>query len=170
MEHHLARRIFVGLLLIVVGFAFLGSQLGYFTMDIGELASTYWPVFMIFFGLSGLFGQLKARQDGGASYIWHLFIIVLGAGFLAKNLGIFTLSMGEFIKLLIPMFIILFGIRMMFKSNKPTVQKQDYSYKYEYKYEHNPDKGDFKPETTELESKYYEPPASHTRHHWHPPP
>lgn len=138
MDTSFAKRILYGLILIASGCLFLGSQFGYITLDPGEIASTYWPVLLIFFGLSGLLGQIRNRRDWGGSYMWNLFVITLGAGFLAKNLGYLDLSLGDFFKLLVPVFIILLGIRMMFQSKRPIEPKRDYRYKYEY----TPNQGD----------------------------
>jgi len=137
MNSHVVKRIFIGMILIIIGALFLGSQLGFITVNPGELASTYWPVILIIIGISGLFGQLAGGKEAGGSYIWNLFIIALGAGFLARNLDYLQMSMGEFVKLLIPAAIILFGIRMMFGKDKPTKQDQGYGNKYEYNYDYN---------------------------------
>jgi lia operon protein LiaF len=137
MNSYIVKRIFIGMILILIGSLFLGSQLGVITINPGEIASTYWPVLMILLGISGLLGQVKYRKETGSSYIWNLFVIALGVGFLARNLNYLNMSTGEYIKLLIPAFIILFGIRMMFRKDRPSKIKQDYSNKYEYKYEYS---------------------------------
>ena len=134
MESHVARRILFGLFLIGIGGFFMAGQLGYVTMDISEIVSVYWPVILIMFGLSGLIGNRRHQNSG---MMWNLFVVLLGVGFLLRNLGYLTMNAGDYIKLLIPVFIILFGIRMIFKpSVKPHSEPaKDYSYKYEYKYE-----------------------------------
>jgi lia operon protein LiaF len=145
MNSNVIKRIFIGLILITIGTLFLGSQLGFVTLNPGELAATYWPLFMIFAGIGGLLGQAKYHKQAGNSYMWNLFIIVLGFGFLARNLNLLDMSIGDYIKLLIPVFIILFGIRMMFRKERPAKQKPDYSNKYEYNYEYNYDNGPIPP-------------------------
>ncbi|MEX1031689.1 MAG: cell wall-active antibiotics response protein LiaF [Paenibacillaceae bacterium] len=137
LNSYVVKRIFIGMILILIGTLFLGSQLGVITVNPGEIASNYWPVIMILFGISGLLGQVKHRKETGSSYIWNLFVIALGVGFLARNLNYLNMSTGEYIKLLIPVFIILFGIRMMFRKERPSKIKQDYSNKYEYNYDYS---------------------------------
>jgi lia operon protein LiaF len=137
MNSYVFKRIFIGMILILIGTLFLGSQLGFITINPGEIASTYWPVIMILLGISGLLGQAKYHKEAGGSYIWNLFIIALGVGFLARNLNVLNMSTGEYIKLLIPAFIILFGIRMMFRKERPPKPKRDYSNKYEYNYDYS---------------------------------
>lgn len=135
MNSYVIKRIFIGLILIFIGTLFLGSQLGYITVNPGEIASTYWPVILIFFGISGFLGQVRGRNESSGSYIWNLFVIALGVGFLARNLNFLDMPISELIKLLIPVFIILFGIRMMFRKDRPAKINQDFSNKYEYNYE-----------------------------------
>jgi lia operon protein LiaF len=137
MNSYVVKRIFIGMILILIGTLFLGAQLGVITVNPGEIASTYWPVMMILFGISGLLGQVKYRKESGSSYIWNLFVIALGAGFLARNLNYLNMSTGELIKLIIPGFIILFGIGMMFRKDRPSKINQDYSNKYEYNYDYD---------------------------------
>jgi len=139
MESHIARRILFGLMLVALGGLFLAGQLGFISINASELVSTYWPVSLIFIGLSGLIGRANNYHRG--SQLWSLFMLVLGVGFLLRNLHVLTMDMGDFIKLLIPTMIILFGIRMMMRpSHKDNrgEQHQDYSYKYEYKYQYDP--------------------------------
>lgn len=141
MNSHLVRRFLFGLLLIGVGGLFLAGQLGYLTIDPAEIVPTYWPVILIILGLSGLSGLVGHKKHGGSgSYMWSLFLLLLGIGFLLRNLGYVSLDMGDYIKLLIPVFIILFGIRMIFKPSgrMDSHKAKDYSYKYEYKYEYGP--------------------------------
>lgn len=135
MNVSMARRLLFGLFLIGLGAVFLAGQLGYVRIEPTELAPTYWPVILIVIGLSGLVGQLNSRGNG--SLVWNLFLIALGVGFLLKNLGYLNMGFYEFIKLLIPVFIIMIGIRMIVKPGVKanTQQTKDYTYKYEYKYE-----------------------------------
>ncbi len=137
MNSYVIRRIFIGMILILIGTLFLGSQLGYITLNPGEIAATYWPVILIFFGISGILGQVRGRKESSGSYIWNLFVIALGAGFLARNLNFLDMPISELIKLLIPACIILFGIRMMFRKERPTKIDQNFDNKYEYNYEHS---------------------------------
>jgi len=133
-------RMFTGLILIAIGAVFLASQLGWISVDPGEIAATYWPVALILFGLSGLIGRGRCG-GGGWPLVWNGIVIFLGAFFLLNNLGLIEISVGELVRLAIPVAVIAFGIRMLLR---PSGEKppQDYSYKYEYKYEYNPQKGE----------------------------
>ncbi len=145
MNTYVLKRIFIGMILILIGTLFLASQLGYIVVDPGEIASTYWPVIIIFFGISGLLGQVSGHKGSGGSYIWNLFVIALGAGFLARNLNFLNMPISELIKLLIPACIILFGIQMMFRKDQPAPVNQDYSNKYEYNYDQGSESGEVPP-------------------------
>lgn len=131
----LTSRMFTGFMLIGIGAIFLASQLGLITLDPGELAATYWPVALILFGLSGMFGH--SGRSGGSSRFWSGFLVLLGVFFLLNNLDLIEMSLGDLIRMLIPVLIILYGIRMLMKPAREKTP-QDHSYKYEYKYEYNP--------------------------------
>ena len=135
MNNFLVRRVLFGLLLIGIGVIFMAGQLGIIEIDLSEIIPTYWPVILIILGLSGMIGA--GGRQGSSGFMWNLFVVLLGAGFLLRNLGVLSMDIGDLIKLLIPFFIILFGIRMIIKPNtKPTNdQAKDYSYKYEFKYD-----------------------------------
>jgi len=47
MQPSTAHRLIWGLLIIVVGVVFLLNQLGFVTIDVADLFSTYWPVILI---------------------------------------------------------------------------------------------------------------------------
>lgn len=135
MNTNLARRFFIGLCLIGLGLFFLAGQLNLIEMDFRYLVSTYWPVVLIVMGGAGLISMGKHQGSGG--WMWNLFMVLLGVGFLLRNLNIWVMDLGDYIKLLIPFFIILFGIRMIFKSDHKSSNyaSNSYSYKYEYKYD-----------------------------------
>ncbi len=169
MNAQTVRRLFIGLLLIGIGVLFLAGQLGYVNINPAEIAPTYWPVILIVLGLNGLITDRKGYASG--SFMWSLFMIALGGFFLLRNLGYTDMNAGEVIKLLIPVFIILFGIRMIMKpSRKPEAKKHgdaphQYEYKYEYKYDDNSDSSyagnyDNPPPADPLQDPLQEPQAS----------
>lgn len=136
MNIQTTRRILLGLLLIGFGGLFLAGQLGYIDIDPSVIIPTYWPVILILLGLNSLIGIGKDR--GSNSFLWSLFLIMLGVFFLLRNLGYTQMDIGDAIKTLIPVIIIVFGVRMILKPAKkprPNHQEKDYSYKYEYKYD-----------------------------------
>ena len=135
MNHFTARRLLFGLALIGIGLFFLAGQLGMIDISISDIATTYWPVILIILGLSGIIGSDRDNSSWGL--MWNLFMIAIGGFFLLRNLGVLSMDFGDLIKLLIPLFIIFFGVRMILKPNHTENKQQakDYSYQYEFKYD-----------------------------------
>ncbi|WP_052487042.1 cell wall-active antibiotics response protein LiaF [Gordoniibacillus kamchatkensis] len=106
------QRFFWGLVLIDAGVLFLLEQLGVITVDLKTLLSTYWPVFIIMAGFSGL---LSSWRHGWGAGIWNLIVCGVGVVFLLHNLGITGLSIGELFAYLGPAALILFGLALMFR-------------------------------------------------------
>jgi lia operon protein LiaF len=109
---------FGGIILILVGLVFLGNQTGWFDVNIGYIFSTYWPVILIGFGLCGLlFGG--RHHSGGSSYLWNLILIAIGVIFLNNNLRWFEwhFDFGDIIRFLVPVLIILYGLKLLFRSS-----------------------------------------------------
>jgi lia operon protein LiaF len=110
---------FWGIVLIAFGAGFLLNRLGIITMDIGEMIATFWPVFVILFGLQGLILQ---RSSGSW---WNLFVIAIGVYFLGRNLGLISMRPGEFFTLMGPVAIILAGLYMITRGVRPTKKEQE---------------------------------------------
>jgi lia operon protein LiaF len=116
----IANRLFIGLIIVTVGVIFLLNQLGIIDMGIGELFATFWPVFMIVFGIQALFMQ----SAGG--FWWNPIVVLLGFYFLGRNLDWFDWSLGNVIHLIWPVALILFGIGMIFRGgDKCSTSKRD---------------------------------------------
>lgn len=98
-----------GFLLIALGLLFFLKQLGFISLSIGELFSTFWPLFLIYAGLTSVLIN-KGRQDGA----WGLILVLIGGIFQARNLGWTPYSMREMFQFLIPVVLIIFGIKMIF--------------------------------------------------------
>jgi len=109
MQPSTAHRLIWGLLIIVVGVVFLLNQLGFVTIDVADLFSTYWPVILILFGLQGL----SLQHRGGV--LWNGIMILIGCYFLGSNLGYVHWDFSDFIRILLPLAIILFGLNMIFR-------------------------------------------------------
>jgi lia operon protein LiaF len=107
MHQSIMHRLFWGIVLVAVGVVFLLNQTGVTTFDIGDLFKTFWPVFIILFGLQGLLIQ----RAGG--FWWNPIVIMIGVIFLGRNLGWFTWNVGDMFSLLGPVALILFGVNMM---------------------------------------------------------
>jgi lia operon protein LiaF len=113
MQSSTAHRLLWGIVIVTIGIVFLLNQTGFVTIDIGHLFSHYWPVLMIVFGMQGLL-----LQRGGA-YWWNLLVVILGFMFLGRNLNWITWDFSDIIRLIGPIAIILIGINMIFRGNRP---------------------------------------------------
>jgi lia operon protein LiaF len=109
MQSAIIHRLFWGMIIVAVGILFLLNQIGVISMSIGEIFSTFWPVFMIVFGIQALLLQ----SAGG--FWWNPIVILLGFFFLGQNLNWFDWSLGDAIRLVWPVALILFGIGMIFQ-------------------------------------------------------
>lgn len=108
------KRVLFGLMLIGFGLLFLASQLGFIRLDWGDIMSTFWPVFIIFVGLSGMLSS--GRNASGL--FWNGFVALIGVSFLLRNLGILFLSVGDIVKMAIPAAIILYGVKLMLNGER----------------------------------------------------
>jgi len=102
-------RVLGGLILLAIGGMFLLRQLGIvsFDLDIGYIASTFWPLILIAVGVQGL------SQRGG--WGWGLFLLGLGLFFQARNLGFVELTLGEVIRYGWPVLIIYWGLVLIIR-------------------------------------------------------
>jgi lia operon protein LiaF len=106
------QRTFWGLIMIAGGVLFLLDHTGLVTLDFGALLHTYWPVFIIMAGVSGLLGSWRHGWGAG---IWNLLVCAVGVIFLLHNLGVTGLSIGELFAYLGPAALIVFGLGLMFR-------------------------------------------------------
>jgi lia operon protein LiaF len=113
-----------GLGMIAVGMLYLLNQLGITHFDLGYLLTTYWPVFIIYFGLRGLF--IRNKHSGGGSFIWSFFVIFLGVYFLLNNLGVESFSYDNMYKFIVPVLLILFGFNVLFKGSHTHKAREDF--------------------------------------------
>jgi lia operon protein LiaF len=105
-----------GLGMIAIGVLYLLDQLNVLTFNLGFMLSTYWPVFIIFFGLRGLLTRNK--HSGSGSFIWSFFVIFLGVYFLLNNLGVEAFNYDNMYKYIVPVLLILFGLNVLFKGGR----------------------------------------------------
>ncbi len=112
-------KLMFALLLIGIGVAFLLSNFGVLDINIGELLSTYWPVILIWSGISTLLSGLRYSRGGWGASITSLFIggilLLLGWNFLAGNLGWNTVSFGVIWNIFWPVLLIYIGLRILFR-------------------------------------------------------
>ncbi len=111
MNSHFFRRFLWGLVIVVVGLNLLMGQFGWGGFSIGHLISNFWPVILILIGIDGMF-----KRDG--SGWWGLIMIGLGLYFLSRNFGYNYFSIGDLIRYAIPVVVILFGLKMIFKPKR----------------------------------------------------
>jgi lia operon protein LiaF len=116
----LFNKLIFGLGMIAVGVLYLLNQLNLTQFDLGYLFSTYWPVFIIYFGLRGLF-----VPNRGGSLIWSFFVIFLGIYFLLNNLGVDAFSYDNMYKFIVPVLLILFGFNVLFKGTQANVNREE---------------------------------------------
>ncbi|OPH61311.1 hypothetical protein BC351_15340 [Paenibacillus ferrarius] len=115
MNPHMFQRMIWGLVLVTAGTLFLLNQMGLIEIDLAYMFSTYWPVILIVYGLTGFVWQRKYHWGGS---IWSLLVCGVGTIFLLKNLHVTNLSLGEMFKFLAPVALILFGLNVIFKPSR----------------------------------------------------
>ncbi|MBD0380139.1 cell wall-active antibiotics response protein LiaF [Paenibacillus sedimenti] len=115
MNPHMFQRIIWGLVLVTAGVFFLLDQTGLITIDLAYMFSTYWPVILIFFGLTGFAGQQRYHWGGA---FWCFILCAVGTVFLLKNLNLMTISVKELFQYLWPVALILLGLGVIFKSGR----------------------------------------------------
>lgn len=115
MNSQFYNRLMIGIILVGIGVLFLLDQLGIVTdISFGYIFSTFWPVIIIVFALKGVFFQKRLRYGWIGSYIWNLVALGIGIYFLGSNLGYIDFSIGDLIRFILPIGLILFGISMLF--------------------------------------------------------
>ena len=116
MGSWMGKPVFFGLLLIALGVIWLLNNLAVAQINLGELISTYWPVFLIAWGIDmmgrGLWsGRKKEREKKSSSggLVTGLVLLVLGGIFLGRNMGFYELDLSLFWKVFWPIILILIG-------------------------------------------------------------
>jgi lia operon protein LiaF len=134
MNLHLFNKMLFGFALIGAGVLFLLDEAGLIQFSIGALFSTFWPVFIIYAGLSGFLYQSKYRRWPGA-LIWNVIVIAVGAVFLLNNLEITDISFKDVFQYLLPLMLIAFGIGMLVKPSYDCRRYDRKEWKQRYKEE-----------------------------------
>ncbi|ASS76657.1 hypothetical protein CIG75_17895 [Tumebacillus algifaecis] len=97
-----------GFILVIIGFIFVVPNFGWFGVDtIGESFATFWPLFLIWAGVSGLFNGWNRRQKKIS--FSPLVAIMIGVLFLLDKVGI-----APFSTWIVPGVLILFGVTLLF--------------------------------------------------------
>ncbi|MGZ9583422.1 cell wall-active antibiotics response protein LiaF [Paenibacillus marinisediminis] len=113
---NLGKRWMLGFILIGAGVIFLLQQMGYISFDLGEMIRTFWPLILVFVGLSGLL-------QGG---FWGIFPLGIGVYYLLRNLNIITLSWSDFMSYALPFGLIVGGLWVLFKPRKSRSNNSDW--------------------------------------------
>ncbi|WP_248930265.1 cell wall-active antibiotics response protein LiaF [Paenibacillus hamazuiensis] len=124
MNAHFLNKLLLGFALIAAGVLFLLNQLGVVDFDIRSLFSTYWPVFIIYFGLSGFLHSTRHRHWGGG-YVWNSIVTVVGTILLLNNLHVTDISFHDVFQYTLPLLLIVFGLSMLFKPARPDDEQRD---------------------------------------------
>jgi lia operon protein LiaF len=168
MNSHYFSRFIFGLVLILVGSAFLLDQLNIIpSLDFGELFRLYWPVILIVFGLKGLMFNKSLRYGWIGSVFWNFVIILIGAYFLARNLGWIYFDIRQLWKFALPAFLILIGASILFRS--PHRHRRPWSEGCDWTGDGN-DEGSFKGGSSEnpyAERRRRAEERRAERHYWH---
>jgi lia operon protein LiaF len=108
--------IFIGGLVLVLGFIFLFNNLGFTSINIGDLIATYWPIVFILWSFDVL-GQefvYKNNENGEktphtGSIITGLILLLLGVLILGRNLELFDFDLSILWNVFWPLVVILIG-------------------------------------------------------------
>lgn len=93
---------FFGLILIFLGTGLLMDQLGY--IDFGDTIGLYWPIILVFLGISGLF-------DKSNSKLGSFILIILGVLFQLNRLDYIDVNV---FRLILPLILIVIGLNIIF--------------------------------------------------------
>lgn len=141
MNSHFYNRMMTGLILVGIGTLFLLDQIGMIgPISWGSIFSTYWPVFIILFSLKGVFFQKRLQYGWLGSYIWNLVALCVGIYFLGSNLGYIHFSIGDMVRYMLPVGLIIFGLSIVFRpaASKRHQEKENRYKDQEYR-DHRPD-------------------------------
>lgn len=116
MNHNHSKRWLLGLLLIAAGVIFFLQQWGYINFDFRDIIQTFWPLILVFVGLSGLL-------QGG---FWGIIPLGIGGYYLLRNLNIITLSWSEFMRYGVPFALIIGGLWVLLKPKRFKHDKSDW--------------------------------------------
>lgn len=116
MDHRMLNRLFGGLILVGIGVLFLLKQLDLITFSVFDVLRTFWPVFLIYFGLKGIL--IQQRNDSGwTNSLWSGFVALLGIYFLLRNLNVGWIYEIDLWQFLVPVILIIYGLSLIGKGN-----------------------------------------------------
>lgn len=109
---------FIGLVFILFGLTLLLNNLGITQVSIGDIISTYWPLILVYWGLSSLSGGLnKERRDRQrilpSERLMGFIVLLVGFLLLGRNLDLFQIDLSLFWNIFWPFILIFFGINLL---------------------------------------------------------
>lgn len=108
----------IGLIFVLLGIVLLLNNLGLTEVSISDITSTYWPLILIYLGLSSLTEGLK-REDVRSQRILPverltgLILLGLGLLLLGNNLELLEVDLSFFWSIFWPLLLIFFGINLL---------------------------------------------------------
>ncbi len=114
-------RFLVGIIVLLIGISALLNVLGITDFNIRTIIFTYWPVFLIIWGVSNLSDYFGGHSEEGETRVIRslgqliagLIFIVIGFLILGRNLNLIDVDMALFWRLFWPIIIIIFGISLI---------------------------------------------------------
>ena len=105
-------RNFMGLVVIMIGAAWLLNNLGAAHIPIWSYLIKLWPLFLVVFGWTG-FSQALKHPISMLGAVVNLGILCLGLLLIAGNYGFIDLDLGDVFSMFFPAVIILLGISLL---------------------------------------------------------
>ncbi|HHV61439.1 MAG TPA: cell wall-active antibiotics response protein [Firmicutes bacterium] len=110
----------LGILILALGVIWLLNNFGVTHIDVGDLFATYWPLFLIIWGLDALTrgftcsvgGDVRKRRSCPGN-LTGWFLLVAGIAILGRNIGLYELDLSVFWKVFWPVVIILIGWNLL---------------------------------------------------------
>lgn len=113
--------VFLGFLVIVVGFILFLNNFGLADVDLGHLIGTYWPLVLVLWGIGLLtnpFRQsskkdISGRELGSGDTISGFILVTIGSLLILRNMGVYSADLSFLWKLFWPVIIIFAGISLL---------------------------------------------------------
>lgn len=105
-------RIIGGLLVILVGVAWLLNNLGMTTIPVTWYVFRLWPLIFVYWGVSGVLDALRQRGAGLVAVV-NAGVAAAGLLLLANNFGWLQIGLGDIFRLVLPILVILAGISLL---------------------------------------------------------
>lgn len=126
--------LFLGFLVIVVGFILFLNNFGLADVDLGHLIGTYWPLVLILWGIGQLTAPFRESSKHGvngrklstADLMSGLVLVTIGSLLILRNIGAYSADLSFLWKLFWPVIIILVGISLLRGSNHHNIKGKNH--------------------------------------------